>query len=271
MTAWTHDSLADDLAAHLKSVPNRMVWRDIQLGPSGSPRPDVYSIAKSYVRPCPTTYEVKISRPDFRADVTVSKWSAYLEYSHGVIFAVPSGMIDKREVPEICGLIVRHESVWRLAKRPTLNVRQIAQEALLKLLIDGIAREGPHYRATYWNEHDYTRKFAQKFGSEAARYVSDAACIERDLEAAQLQRQRIIEDAKKEAGRIRASAMDEAPGQWASLLDVLGLPADASTWDVKDAIGDLQSAKEGGTYARSLKRLIEQIKRVVANAEGVVS
>ena len=46
----THDELAADLAAHLRGE-RTMVWTDMQLGSSGSVRPDVYTIAKSYVRP----------------------------------------------------------------------------------------------------------------------------------------------------------------------------------------------------------------------------
>lgn len=44
-----HDELAQSLAAHLRGDA-RMIWCDLQLGPSGSPRPDVYTIDK-FVRP----------------------------------------------------------------------------------------------------------------------------------------------------------------------------------------------------------------------------
>lgn len=66
---WMHDALAQDLARHLKA-PDTMVWCNLQLGPSGSPRPDVYRMSKSFVRPCPIAYECKISRENFRSDVT---------------------------------------------------------------------------------------------------------------------------------------------------------------------------------------------------------
>ena len=55
-----HDELAFNLAMSLRSE-KRMVWTDMQLGPSGSARPDVYTLMKSYTQPNPTTYEVKIS------------------------------------------------------------------------------------------------------------------------------------------------------------------------------------------------------------------
>ena len=75
-----HDELADDLAAHLRA-DRRMVWTNIQLGPSGSPRPDVYAFFKSYVDPRPMAYECKVSLSDFRADVTAGKWQSYRKFS----------------------------------------------------------------------------------------------------------------------------------------------------------------------------------------------
>jgi len=51
-TQWLHDDLQADLAAWLKDK-SRMVWQDVQLGPAGSMRPDVYTLRKSFVRPWP--------------------------------------------------------------------------------------------------------------------------------------------------------------------------------------------------------------------------
>lgn len=81
-----HDELARSLADHLRA-PDRMVWCDLQLGPSGSPRPDVYTIFKSYVRPHPVAYECKVSYADYRGDITSGKWQTYLKYACGVYFA----------------------------------------------------------------------------------------------------------------------------------------------------------------------------------------
>lgn len=112
--SWQHDELARDLAASL-SCEGRMVWTDIQLGPQGSPRPDVFRIDKSFAHPMAMAYECKISRSDFLADVTVGKWRSYLAYAYAVVFAVPDGLVSKSEVPDMCGLIVRKESAWRMA------------------------------------------------------------------------------------------------------------------------------------------------------------
>ena len=86
---WQHNDLMHDLAEHLRSNSDRMVWTDMQLGPVGSPRPDVFTVNKSYTQPRPLSYEIKISRADFRSDVTSGKWQKYLDYSAGVIFAPP--------------------------------------------------------------------------------------------------------------------------------------------------------------------------------------
>jgi len=81
---WGHDALAEDLAQHLRS-DKRMVWTDMQLGPSGSARPDVFTLDKVYSRPAPTAYECKISRADLRADTTSGKWQKYLQFAGAVI------------------------------------------------------------------------------------------------------------------------------------------------------------------------------------------
>ena len=176
LNLWQHNALASDLARHLSSE-GRMVWLDMQLGPQGSPRPDVYRIDKSFVRPCPTAYECKISRSDFLSDVTTGKWRSYLNYAYSVIFAVPEGLVKPSELPDMCGLIVRKDSGWRIAKRATVNPHPIAEHALLKLLIDGVEREGPGRRRQLYVEQYAGDRFAKKFGYEAARFVADAASI----------------------------------------------------------------------------------------------
>lgn len=139
---WTHDDLAADLAGHLRG-PGRMVWCDMQLGPQGSPRPDVYAIDRSFVKWSPTAYEVKISVADFRSDVTSGKWMSYRRYAGAVVFAVPAGLVAPADLPQGCGLMVRGEAGWRTARKPTRQVvESLPTAAWLKLLMDGVDREG---------------------------------------------------------------------------------------------------------------------------------
>ncbi len=261
---WEHDALAADLAGHL-FAPGRMIWRDIQLGPVGSPRPDVYTIAKSFVRPNPTAYECKISVADFRSDVTSGKWQSYLEYASCVIFAVPGGLVTSSDIPPMCGLIVRHENAWRLAKKPTICPVQIPQLAFLKLLIDGVEREGPRYRAKCYRDGMST--FAKRFGAEAGRWVADAVSVQDRIARAESHAKELRERAKKEAEDTQRRALQDAPRLWKDLCETLGLPCESDKWAVSREIRRVSSAVDGGEERQKLARLVDTLKRLVATYE----
>ncbi len=141
MTAWEHDALADDLAAHLRGSTDRLVWTDMQLGPAGSPRPDVYAVPRSFARFTPMAYEVKVTRSDFRIDITSGKWQDYRKYCAGVMFAAPVNLIEARELPEGAGLMVRGDTGWRtLQKAVFQTLDNLPLETWIKLLLDGIER-----------------------------------------------------------------------------------------------------------------------------------
>lgn len=260
-TQWEHDALAADLAGHL-FAPERMVWRDMQLGPVGSPRPDVYTIAKSFVRPNPTAYECKISVSDFRADVTSGKWQSYLKYASCVIFAAPAGLISAKDIPPMCGLILRHGEVWRLAKKPTICPVQIPQLACLKLLIDGVERQGPLYRAK--NYQYGMDAFSKRFGAEAGRWVSDAAAVKDKVEHAECVAKSIRDRAEKDAQQIRAKAQADAPRLWRDICETLDIPVESDIWKVRAEIRRLSVAVDGGEDRRRLTQLISDIQHVVA-------
>lgn len=171
---WKHDELANDLASS-KMNGRRMVWADMQLGPSGSPRPDVYTIECSYSNPKPTAYEIKVSRSDFLSDIKSGKYLKYFKYAGQVWFACPEGLVSRAEVPDQCGLIVRKDRVWRSIKRATVNSVSLPQDAMLKLLIDGVGRvkgqaiPAPR-KATAWNFAAENRK---RLGENVCRVISD--------------------------------------------------------------------------------------------------
>ena len=194
MTTWTHDDLARDLAMHVLST-KRLVWCDMQLGPAGSPRPDVYALDKSFAHPRAITYECKVSVADFRADVTAGKWQSYLGFSSGVYFAAPAGLLKKEDVPNGCGLIVRGEEGWRTLRAPTLQVFKMTQSVCLKLLIDGRDNE---VRPTVKRErttYGATAKIAKRWGEETAKILAD-------LEWARSRRDHWEREAKEHRERI---------------------------------------------------------------------
>lgn len=171
---WAHDALANDLAEHLGGASDRMCWTNLQLGPSGSVRPDVYTLARSYTRPAPRAYEVKVSVADFRRDVTAGKWFAYRTFAEQVYFAIPAGLVSKDELPATVGLYVRGETGWRAARAPAAHPVEIPNEALLKLLLDGdVKRFGAGTRQRRFSDWHASQALAKKWGEEAAKVVQD--------------------------------------------------------------------------------------------------
>lgn len=195
MKKWTHNELLQDLAQHLEA-PERMVWMDMQLGPSGSPRPDVYTLNKSYTKPMPLAYEIKVSVADFRSDITSGKWQSYLKFAAGVIFCVPAGLITKMDLPSGCGLMYRSDDGWRKIKGPTLHPVQIPTDAFMKLLIDGISRASRAGRKEFANEWMIHDRIKSKLGENVARALKDSEAL--------------IDEAKREAGHIVRRAENDA-------------------------------------------------------------
>lgn len=172
---WKHDELQHDLACHLRANSVRMVWEDMQLGPSGSDRPDIFMFEKSYAQFKPIIYEIKVSVSDFRSDITSGKWQKYIKYASAVIFAVPDGMVTKNDIPDGCGLIVRKENVWRNTKKPTLQVIDtLPHKAWMKLLIDGVDRCHSERRERSIKYRIDSELVCKKFGKEMAELLSDA-------------------------------------------------------------------------------------------------
>jgi len=273
---WTHDVLASDLAAHLRSITDRLVWENMQMGPAGSPRPDVYSIPKSYTRFTPLAYEVKISVADFRRDVTKGKWQSYLNFAVGVTFAVPAGLITKADLPPGCGLMVRSEDGWRTLKAPTLaRLETLSRDAWMKLLIDGVTRsfgKAPEPRsASEWKMQKDVRRV---FGEQVANLLSDRTRAERRIREAtriaefelenikERTRYRIEKaqrDAKQSAEQINAERM--------LLCAALGLDTDAQAWDIAQALAEARSRIDLDQEVGRLRRKLDRIHTLANHME----
>lgn len=262
MSDWTHDSLAADLAGHLRG-DGVMVWCDVQLGPAASPRPDVYVLHTSFVRPNPIAYEVKVSRSDFLADVTEAKWSKYLAYAGSVWFAAPEGLLQKGEIPDRAGLMVRGADKWRALKRPIPNpLTSIPQEALLKLIMEGRPAVYSGRRANA----SPGESFAKKFGWEAARYVSDKISFMGEIERLQEDRNGAIKIAEERAKQIRDQALNNMPSQYKALCAALGLPETTDRFKIQDAIMRVRN-KRAGPEKEALVELVGHLRNLVARYE----
>lgn len=259
MTSISHDDLVDSLAGHL-ATERRMVWRDMQLGPSGSIRPDVYTIDRSFHHPNPTAYECKATRSDFLHDASEAKYAKYFMVAGAVIFAAPKGLIQPSELPGGVGLIVLHPSgTWRLAKRAIRQKVTIPEKTWLKLVIDGVHREGPPARARAWALSVVEKKVGQKLGQ-------DVADILRDRQKARVE----IEWAESEAARIRNTAevaaekaKQTAESHFLFLRRILGLPPDSTTWDIERALRAIQWRQQ----SEPMDEILMALRQVVARFE----
>lgn len=263
---WGHDELANDLAAHLAANNDRMIWTNMQMGPSGSPRPDVYTVPKRYSKFTPLAYECKISVSDFRSDVTSGKWQTYLKYASGVIFAVPEGLITKADLPPTCGLIVRHANVWRAAKAPTLaRVETLPHEAWMKLMIDGLDRTAARHRARDMNEWKAQEVVRKRWGDKLASLFRDVAHAEYNLES---ERKRLRDETAKVSDQIadiRRSQehtgkleRQEIARAWDELATTLGVDGGGNKWAVRNA---LMTTLEDVSAAAEVKRATDALKR----------
>lgn len=124
----THDGLAHDLALWLSTPARRgesrgrLTWENIQF-PDERVRPDVFSILTTLnpKRICPITYEVKINRGDFLAELRTGKWRSYLPFSAYVFLAMPYGLADEIEIPKELGILYRFDLGWHLVRRGKHN------------------------------------------------------------------------------------------------------------------------------------------------------
>lgn len=117
---WSHDALQRDLAK-ARTAAGEVVAEKLGLGlyATGG-QIDVAALKPSWTQPNPTAYEVKVSRSDFLADSQAGKFLRYLPYVRRLYFATPAGLLDKREIPDGAGLIVRSDNGWHVlrAARP---------------------------------------------------------------------------------------------------------------------------------------------------------
>jgi len=246
-----------------------MVWCDMQLGPQGSPRPDVYTIRRSFKSPCPTAYEVKVSVSDFRGDVTAGKYNAYYQYAGAVVFACERGLLGKADIPPQCGLIVLGETGWHHAKKSTVRPCTLPQDAVIKLLIDGVSREGACVRANAYASDRSYREFSRKFGAEAARWVGDMAGLKERLARAEDRERHTIQRGEEQAAQHRRDSERAAQECWRALTDALGLPPDTSSWVVRRKAGQIAAMAADPAACSEVGKAINYLARVQGELERI--
>lgn len=267
MSDWKHDDLQRDLAAHLRGYARpAMVWTNMQLGPAGSPRPDVYTIEPTYTALRAMAYEIKVSRSDFLRDAQAGKALGYLNYAGAVVFAAPKGMLAKAEIPAGCGLIERGPDAWRWAKKPTIQpVKTLPFEAWMKLLIDGRARDegaGLAIRAREANEWVQRERARKLLGDDLGRLLSDKAnaryALENEIRELQEETSRTRAQVEIHRRRLEQQAHQHVAAIREEVADVvleLGLPPDARAHDVIAALREMRPKAQDERDARMARDL----------------
>lgn len=270
--SWRHDELLGDLAGHLRATRDRMVWEDMQMGPSGSKRPDIYTVPKSYTQFRPISYEIKISVADFRRDVTAGKWHAYLAFSSGVIFATPAGMISKDDIPPGCGLMVRGDAGWRTVKAPTLKaIETLPRDAWIKLIIDGIERQRNTEAPRPFNEWRAEKELAKKFGEKVASMIASLSLGEERL-AAELKRTREMHDAMLRAENERYTEQRkrqqqdraQVDAELAMLAEALGV--DPDVYAVASALREARRSLSRDAEVARLRLVVDRVRNLVGRS-----
>lgn len=261
-----HDDLATELAEHLRGTGDWLTFNDLQMGSVGSLRPDVLAIGKTYSRLDVRAYEVKVSRADFRRDATAGKWQGYLKFASSVTFAAPTGIIDPRELPATCGLIVRQAGGWKHTKKPVCqHVENLPWTVWLKLLMDGCRVEGNAKRLRNFSAYTASQKLGAKFGKEVADMLADLQGLPNRLKYAQENADAKMEAMRKRTEGVRAAAdeqmrilrasMDYDLRELATLLGV-ETPMQLQV-EVRDLVRTL---KEGNTVRQLVRQMDHQIE-----------
>ncbi|PXW23372.1 hypothetical protein [Paraburkholderia caballeronis] len=272
---WKHDDLSHDLAAHLRGMTDRRVWVDMQLGPVGSTRPDVYTIPCSFTRFTPLAYECKVSRSDFLQDVTKGKYLDYLQFASGVIFAAPANILRKDDIPRGAGLMVRHADRWNVIKAPTLaKCPELPRQLWLKLLMDGERRD--HEREAYMlnagrrdlNEWAAAAKLREKFGDVVAAAVQDhlnrttnrLSTLRAQYDAEIERMERRIRDVQARRDTELKSLDSIASQSIAKLAAVVGADANPeNTYDMRERLNAMIALAQADTTVRELRSIVRSM------------
>lgn len=272
--SWRHNELAKDLAEHLRGASDRLVWTDMQLGPSGSPRPDVYTVPRSYSRFMPVAYECKVSVADFRRDITAGKWTSYLQFAAGVMFCVPAGLITKDDIPNGCGLMVRNETGWRTVKGPTMRpVDNLPRDAWIKLLLDGWHLVSAERIARGINEWTLEARVRERFGHTMADLVRSRRNAEDQFERDTALLKEAAEDAHKLYQEQMAKARErvekdtaEINAERREMAAALGLPETASMRTIVNRAREVRHRLDRDTEIKRLKNALDAVQSSLSHA-----
>lgn len=148
--------------------------------PQGLLKFDGLAITKSYTKPCIISYEIKVSRNDFKQD---NKWHLYLQYCNEFFFVVPTGLVKKEELPDNVGLIYYNPDTKALRTVKKALYRQIEEPVgVYKYIIFSKLEEDripfyeskAEYARDYLEDRNDKRYIGSTLGSKMAKDLEEA-------------------------------------------------------------------------------------------------
>lgn len=118
---------------------------------------DGLAIYKSWAHPRIVGYEVKVSRSDFLQD---NKFYLYLPYVHELYFVVPTGLIDRNELPTEIGLMYYNPATQAITTKKKAIHRniEINAEILLYIIMNRIDSDRLPFTS---DKAEYFRKWVE--------------------------------------------------------------------------------------------------------------
>lgn len=115
---------------------------------------DGLAIHKSWAHPNIVGYEIKVSRSDFQRD---NKFFGYMPYCHELNFVVPTGLIDRMELPNDIGLMYYNPETKAITTKKKAIHRKIEIDAemLLYIIMSRLESDRLPFhssKAEYWEE-----------------------------------------------------------------------------------------------------------------------
>ncbi|WP_339060066.1 MmcB family DNA repair protein [Tepidibacillus marianensis] len=115
---------------------------------------DGLAIYKSWAHPNIVGYEIKVSRSDFLRD---NKFFRYMPYCHELYFVVPTGLIDRMELPNDIGLMYYNPETKALTTKKKAIHRKIEVDAnmLLYIIMNRLDSDRLPFHSTqaeYWRD-----------------------------------------------------------------------------------------------------------------------
>lgn len=243
-----HDALANKLAESLRANRDLMVWTDINSGSAGTPRPDLFVMRKSFSRPRPTTYEIKVSRSDLMSDLNAGKWQKYLDFSASVTFVMPRGLAKKEEIPLPAGVMFWNEETgkFRHARAPKPGTNVPHWDFMMKLLLDAERLAQGSARQIAGRNWLYTKKADAVLGEEVAECLRkrnySASLLEDENKKREWAKDRHTKEIEEERAKLVGDRMKYLEGMtlgW--IADMLGVdlsqhPTDSWEWKLRNAV-----------------------------------